>query len=34
MVSAWVLVTLASSAALACAYGALRLARGPKGDRR
>jgi hypothetical protein len=34
MVSAWALVTLASAGALACAYGALRLARSPKGTRR
>ena len=34
MVSAWALVTLASLAALACAYGALRLARRPAGARR
>jgi hypothetical protein len=34
MVSAWVLVTLAALAALACAYGAVRLARRPKGTRR
>jgi hypothetical protein len=34
MVSAWVLVTLASLAALTCAYGAYRLARHPKGSRR
>jgi hypothetical protein len=29
MVSAWVLVTLAAVAALACGYGAVRLARRP-----
>jgi hypothetical protein len=34
MVSAWALVTLASLAALACAYGAVRLARSPEGTRR
>jgi hypothetical protein len=34
MVSAWVLVTLASLVALGCAYGAVRLARRPKGTRR
>jgi hypothetical protein len=34
MVSAWVLVTLASLGALGTAYGALRLARRPKGMRR
>jgi hypothetical protein len=34
MVSAWVLVTLASLAALGCAYGAVRLARRPKATRR
>jgi hypothetical protein len=34
MVAAWVLVTLASLAALTCAYGAYRLARRPKGARR
>jgi hypothetical protein len=34
MVSAWVLVVLASLAALASAYGAVRLARSPKGTRR
>jgi hypothetical protein len=34
MVSAWALVTLASSAALGCAYAAFRLARSPKGRRR
>jgi hypothetical protein len=34
MVSAWVLVALAGLAALACAYGAYRVARRPKGARR
>jgi hypothetical protein len=34
MVSAWVLVVLASLAALTCAYGAYRLARRPKAARR
>jgi hypothetical protein len=34
MLSAWALVTLASLAALVCAYGAARLARSPKGIRR
>jgi hypothetical protein len=34
MLSAWVLIALASAAALICAYGALRLARRPKGGRR
>jgi hypothetical protein len=34
MVSAWVLVTLATLAALACAFGAYRVARRPKGARR
>jgi hypothetical protein len=34
MLSAWVLVTLTSLVALACAYGAYRLARRPKGTRR
>jgi hypothetical protein len=34
MVAVWVLVALASLAALTCAYGAFRLARRPKGSRR
>jgi hypothetical protein len=34
MVSAWFFVAVASLGALACAYGALRLARRPKGLRR
>jgi hypothetical protein len=34
MVSAWVLVTLVALAALACAYGAYRVARRPRGSRR
>ncbi|MBB3085050.1 hypothetical protein FHR93_003267 [Geodermatophilus sabuli] len=34
MVSAWVLVALASLAALSCGYGAVRLARRPTGARR
>jgi hypothetical protein len=34
MVSAWALVTLASSAALACGYAALRLARRPRRARK
>jgi hypothetical protein len=34
MVSAWVLVTLAALAALSCGYGAVRLSRRPKADRR
>jgi hypothetical protein len=34
MVSAWVLVTLVALAALACATGAYRLARRPRGGRR
>jgi hypothetical protein len=34
MVSAWVLVTLATLAALACGFGAYRVARRPKGARR
>jgi hypothetical protein len=34
MVAAWVIVTLASLAALSCAYGAVRLARRPKEARR
>ena len=34
MVSAWVLVTLAFLVALACAYGAYRVGRRPKGARR
>jgi hypothetical protein len=34
MVSAWVLITLVSLAALACAAGAYRLARRPKTARR
>jgi hypothetical protein len=34
MVSAWVMVALAALAALACAYGAVRLARRPKDTRR
>jgi hypothetical protein len=31
MLSAWVLITLTVLAALACGYGAYRLARRPKG---
>jgi len=34
MVSAWVLVALASLAALGCGYGAARLARRPREGRR
>jgi hypothetical protein len=34
MVAAWLLVTLASLGALACGYGAVRLARRPQGARR
>jgi hypothetical protein len=34
MVSAWVLVALASLVALGCGYGAYRLGRRPKGVRR
>jgi hypothetical protein len=34
MVSAWVMVTLASLAGFGFAYGAVRLARRPKGTRR
>ena len=34
MVSAWVLVTLAFLAALACAWGSYRLARAPRRTRR
>jgi hypothetical protein len=34
MVSAWALVVLTSLVALACAYGAYRLSRRPKGARR
>jgi hypothetical protein len=34
MVSAWVLATLASLGAVACAAGAVRLVRRPKGARR
>jgi hypothetical protein len=34
MVSAWLLVVLASVAALGCGYGAFRLSRRPTGKRR
>jgi hypothetical protein len=34
MLSAWVLVTLASLAALTCALGAYRVSRRPRGVRR